>query len=311
MSDRICAPCPSGEGSSECGGCLHGGSVDSQGACVCPLGAWGGRCELTTLDLAVGSSYLCVLKSNGVVACWGDCWGPDAYAISPAPGLYSALAGERTSACGLKRDGTISCWGEKPVFAPPAEQFVSLSDRCALKADGTALCWGTWCGQPPWNPSGTFQSFSSTMDSYLEGACGVRPDGTVECAQRGDAFTASEPVASPGGAFLSVSAGSEFCGVRRDLTVACWARERGSQPVDVPQGTYVSVAAGQGYNCAIRTDGSPACWGSSSIQASLPSGAKLVSIFAGLGSACAIRTDGTFTCWGEWADHLLGLITKD
>jgi alpha-tubulin suppressor-like RCC1 family protein len=66
-----------------------------------------------------------------------------------------------------------------------------------------------------------------------------------------------------------------------------------------PSGTFVSVSTSDGFACAVRTDGTLACWGdNSSSQATPPPGADFVSVGAGQHFACAVRTNGTIACWG-------------
>jgi hypothetical protein len=63
----------------------------------------------------------------------------------------------------------------------------------------------------------------------------------------------------------------------------------------------VAVEAGEYHSCAIRTDGTPTCWGwGDDGQTTIPAGTGTVTaITAGLYHTCAIRTDGTPTCWGS------------
>src|SRR5262245_66648419 len=61
-----------------------------------------------------------------------------------------------------------------------------------------------------------------------------------------------------------------------------------------------NVAAGKGHSCAIRSDGTLACWGDDSAGQldDIPSG-EFRALSAGGAHTCAIRSDGTLACWGD------------
>jgi hypothetical protein len=67
--------------------------------------------------------------------------------------------------------------------------------------------------------------------------------------------------------------------------------------------TAVQVAVGDSYSCAVKGDGTIACWGYNQYgQASQPSG-SFTQIAAGGSNfsiyTCGLRTDGTVACWGS------------
>src|SRR6266699_623462 len=74
-------------------------------------------------------------------------------------------------------------------------------------------------------------------------------------------------------------------------------------------GTVAQVSAGSDYTCALRTDGSVACWGvktdgtvacwgyNSDGQATPPAGA-FTQVSAGGSHTCGLETDGAVACWG-------------
>src|SRR5437588_5286723 len=87
------------------------------------------------------------------------------------------------------------------------------------------------------------------------------------------------------------------CAIRSDGTVACWGYHVSGQAT-APTGTFSAISAGGSHTCGIRSDGTAACWGSNTYgQATAPTG-TFSAISAGGSHTCAIRSDGTAACWG-------------
>jgi hypothetical protein len=98
---------------------------------------------------------------------------------------------------------------------------------------------------------------------------------------------------------LAIGAGEHHtCAIRDDGTLACWGGNTYGEAIP-PTGTFTGVSAGRWHTCAVRTDGTLACWGYNGWYglASPPDG-TFTTVSAGTGSSCAIRTDGTLACWG-------------
>ena len=98
--------------------------------------------------------------------------------------------------------------------------------------------------------------------------------------------------------FTALSSGFEHsCAVRLDGTLACWGSDVEGK-ARAPQGAFTSVSAGGHHTCAIRTDRTIVCWGLDDEGQSTPPEGTFTAVSAGGHHTCAIRTDGTVVCWG-------------
>jgi hypothetical protein len=59
------------------------------------------------------------------------------------------------------------------------------------------------------------------------------------------------------------------------------------------------VSASDRHSCAIRTDGTLACWGNNDYGQATPPAGQFSAVSIGGDHSCAIRTDGSLTCWGS------------
>ena len=142
---------------------------------------------------------------------------------------------------------------------------------------------------------------------------------------------------TPGTPFLSnvssVASGDEHsCALKTDATVACWGQNSDGQlgrgavglpdptPVTVPGLTgVVAITTGSFHSCAVKNDGTVACWGSNGAK-QVSNGVALaiatptavagitgaLAIEAGAYFTCALIADGTVRCWGSNAVGGLG-----
>jgi alpha-tubulin suppressor-like RCC1 family protein len=104
--------------------------------------------------------------------------------------------------------------------------------------------------------------------------------------------------ASAADAFSQVSAGGfHTCALKTDGTLACWgAIGYDHGQATPPSGAFSQVSAGGFHTCGVRTDGTLACWGWNICgQTSAPTGA-FNEVSAGLWHTCGVKTDGTLAC---------------
>lgn len=227
--------------------------------------------------LAGGNSHVCALRVGGAVTCWGynsnGQLGNGKTALStPTPVAVSGLtdavaitAGAQLN-CALKVGGTVVCWGANqdgqlgddstsdrstPVPVSGLTGAVAVgagtSHGCAIKADKTVACWG----RNDWGQLGD----GTTTNHHT-------PVTTVSGL--------SDAVAITGGTTHS-------CVIKSDGTAVCWGRNNEGEtgdgtnafmrttPVAVSGLTdVVAIAAGLFQSCALKADGSAACWGANS-----------------------------------------------
>ena len=242
--------------------------------------------------VSVGDNDICGVRDDGSVACWGPYELGD---TTPPDGSYTSVSVGGIHVCGVRDDGSIACWGsdEYGHVTPPEGSFTSVSvggnHVCGVREDGSIACGGSDEYDQPTPPEGSFISVSVNGFGHI---CGVHEDGSIACGgctvlgentwSCDDGF-ADEQATPPEGSFTSVSVGEDIaCGLRENKTLACWSLVVDHpSPDDLPpdtftQGTFISVSVGPGFSepdvndgivdyltniCAIREDGSAACWG--------------------------------------------------
>ena len=93
----------------------------------------------------------------------------------------------------------------------------------------------------------------------------------------------------------------------------CWGDGHYGQPMPPDDEKFIAVSSGADHVCALRVDGSAACWGGRPATngpvlghpqplGSPPQDEKFTAISSGDSHACGLRTDGSAVCWGaNWA----------
>ncbi len=294
---------------------------------VCTLGS-------PVRALAAGDFHACALHEDGTITCWGDnrynqLGGESVGALSATPiavsGLEGAIAitaGARHS-CALRTAGTVVCWGESaydqlggesegsssatPVAVTGLAQVTAIvaggSHTCALLEGGTVACWG-------------YNEFGQ-LGGASEGFTSLTP---IEV----DGLSDATALAADGG---------HTCALRAGGTVVCWGNNEHNQ-LGGPTEDYTSVtpvavsgfsdataiATGERHTCALRADGTIACWGYNShgqlgqlavgdssftpIAVSGLSGATAIS--AHFWHTCVLIDGGSVICWGYNENGHLG-----
>ncbi len=104
----------------------------------------------------------------------------------------------------------------------------------------------------------------------------------------------------PGEAATISSGGGHTCALRTDGSPVCWGWD-GVGQASPPEGErFATISSGDLHTCALRFDGGPVCWGwDRHGQASPPEGERFATISSGDLHTCAVRLDGGPVCWGS------------
>jgi alpha-tubulin suppressor-like RCC1 family protein len=303
----------------------------------------------TVVAIAAGGNHTCALLATGSVRCWGDNifgqLGNNSTVRSNIPvavrdgnlnlNLTTAIAiaaGFSHTCALLSTSGVAKCWGrndtgqigngnntnqlsaiEVGVGGTPSRMVnvavitAGGSHTCVLLANGVGRCWGV-------NGSGQIG------------------DGTIGTTRLFPVI-----VGVPGNFLnnaVAITAGSSHtCALQADGSARCWGANQSGQlgisntaPANTVPTTVLGgggsvsardIAAGRNHTCAVRANGTVACWGSndsgqlgnnttvsSNVPVTVITGPNLplrnvVAIAAGEAHTCALNAEGTVFCWGD------------
>lgn len=180
----------------------------------------------------------------------------------------------------------------------PVTQISAGGSPCALRSNGTVVCWGNDFHQQASPP---FSSFDFThVEAGAEHACAVTVMEGVVCW--GDA---SHGATMPPPLSYSRTSGGRYhsCGITAGpffpSRIVCWGDDSQGQLTGIPSGVFTEVSAGAFHTCAIRSDGTLACWGLDLDGQATPPTGTFISVGAGNYHSCGVRSDGTLACWGR------------
>jgi hypothetical protein len=274
----------------------------------------------------------CAIDAAGAVRCWG---------IAPTwtvpNGEFVELHASTDAMCAIRADRTVTCFdppdGASGVAAVApkgkvGELALQRGALCGTDDTGAAFCNSSDSLPVPLTvPAG--ESFDRlSVGGYF--ACGIRTQvATILCwGYAGDeGCTAPIPVTgqlmAPAGEFTQISSGAfSSCAVQKDGTVSCWgAGDANDDPAEMcagtqpnfgqsipPAGAFSTVSVAQHHACAIKTDGTVACWGAGTTdecqtdgencRQSRPPAGKFAQVTVGNYHSCAITAARKIQCWG-------------
>lgn len=101
--------------------------------------------------------------------------------------------------------------------------------------------------------------------------------------------------------------GNDSCAVRANGSVACWGINFGPRPVDIANVSDVTqLAGGMDAFCGRQSNGGVTCWTTSSDAAAVSGLANVVQVARGDRHACYLRSDGLLFCEGGGSEGELG-----
>ena len=283
-----------------------------------------------TRSIAMGTTHSCAVMTDKTVKCWGQ----NSYGqlgdgtstnrdfpvdVQGVAGALTVSAGN-THSCALIEDGTVMCWGQSwftgtgdtTALAEP-QPVVGLSgvvqiesyhsSSCALDDLGQVFCWGLRADIE-----------GPTSNSYLNASIPYQVSGISGMSQ------------------LTVG-GNRACAIAASGSIKCWGQRTGgalgdglsetsraSDPVSVLGiSNAVHISSGGSNTCAVLSNGTVRCWGSTvnsqigispnevvSTPVAIPgiSGAVKVAVNSSVG--CAVLASGNTKCWGSTSNGQIG-----
>lgn len=245
-------------------------------------------------DISLGNGFGCGVTLAGEVICWGE---PAGLATlgSPPFGPFKQVSVSdyawyraEVYACGLHLDGTIQCWGGAPPTV--AGKYRTLGDPfgCAIRDNGDLNCidMGTGgneirtatgpiaqvigagvdechlteqgqisCLQSGMAPVGAnFIGLAFGTDSA---ACGLRSDGSLDCAQ---ASAIPYPLKAIDGGGHSGGSFASGCGLTQAGSPICWGAAGIALPVPPGPFAQLEVSSTAEGMCAFGADNKLVCW---------------------------------------------------
>ncbi len=225
------------------------------------------------------------------------CWGRAVTTHSPAPvpeldPTALAIGFGDTFGCQIAADGALACFGDESGGAFGNGAPGTCGDGACNAGETTATCAAD-CGNGPLTELGRAYLALSVGDAY---ACGIRPDGHVECwgdnrdGQCGtfDAQPVIEPVeVADLAACTKIATGHHHACALCGGQIRCWGDARHGElgppiesptimphAIDPPAGdAWATVSCGDRFTCGRTDAGKGYCWGTS-VHGALGNGAR-------------------------------------
>jgi hypothetical protein len=253
--------------------------------------------------VCAGLYHACVIRTDGLIECWGS--NSHFQATPPSTGSYVNIACAAQATCATDTFGNTSCWGQSPLdvsscLTEPVEELDAGSGHLWAKMlDGTFECFGNngegRCSLPP----GASEFID--VDACYHNSCGVRANGVAECWGGVHGSDQGEFSVPQGVSFMDVDAGMGIsCGLDLGGAPHCWGNNDQGVVKNEPIGSFsqISVSAAN-LACVLDQDGYPTCWGESEIEALTPVLTRFEDINSLGGVPCGKTVDGYAFCWAD------------
>jgi hypothetical protein len=240
--------------------------------------------------VAVGGHFACAVRPRRPPFCWSRF--QTLVSLPPGPHLVSL----DPTGCVIRSDGHATCFGGDEGLDGRYVLARASSDHrrmCALRRNGSVDCLG-WPDRAPSHAEGPFTELAVGTASAFglgpEGATGVWPAG------RGDPQV-------PGGHLQGLTvAGDTFGAIDDAGAIRLW-HDSPSYSTAPPEGPFVRLVFGPADRaCALRADGSAACWGGTWEAAGRPQLPPVVrDLDLDAANVCTLDGDGRPACTGHIA----------
>lgn len=262
-------------------------------------------------------------------ACLSDCTGRQHCGNGVIEGGETCDESISNGQCG---HCNADCSGWSACPDNPVKSIWSGRERvCLIREDGSLLCSGNNHAGLATPIEGQFKSVAFTNaqtcaldlegrprcwgqkiafpeeDRYLAlvagygSWCALRVDRSLVCVGGGDASSGFPPA----GPFESIamSENSDYaCALRPDGTLACWGEDVLVDYGPPPTGVFKSVSVGNRNACALPEDGIPVCWGHPGTRITEVPSIPLTTLALQGDLACGLDAAGHMQCWGGWKD---------
>lgn len=297
------------------------------------------------MSFVVGHYRACAVRADGRVVCWGPGLAslPKDGSVGAEPKLVPGLvdaeqvAGDDWYFCARRKNREVSCWEpDMKLKAVELSEVVEISMTCARHADGRVSQWLTPGGEVALVPGITD---ARSLGQGQGPPCVITRAGKALCwganvsHQLGDGTRQSRDTPGPVKNLSNVdeigtSLSFDEC-ARIGGDVKCWGGELGVNALPTPMPTLhdvAHIAVGEYHSCALRKNGTVACWGFNATgQLGIPSSKTpdhksltpvdvpgirdVVELelgggepSTGAGSTCVRTQGGEISCWGALGD---------
>ena len=237
--------------------------------------------------------------------------GIDSYTATTTPGGFSCTTSNLTCEItgltrGVRYDVNVvatNSVGASPASASSAPAlaitmpYLDRRNGCAITPASTVQCFGGWVEAVPAD-LGTVLSIANNEAH----ACAVKTSGETVCWGYPDARSQVPqffPLAK-----RVITGFEDTCVITTTDALQCFGnRSQGNLSVPSNVTEVKDVYMGQNDWCAVRLNGTVACWGDNGNEISNPSGFSAINnaiqVTVGDGFACALLSSGTVNCWGN------------